>query len=443
MSRFRLAASTTFKSLGVRNYRLYFTGQIISVSGTWMQSVAQAWLVVRYLAPHGEQGIAVGITTALQFLPMLLLGAWGGVIVDRVDKQRLLFATQASAGILALVLGLLVSIGHGPTGSAHLWEVYLLALLLGFVNLFDNPARQSFVVEMVGKDDLANAVSLNSIVMNGARVIGPAISGLLIATVGLAICFEVNAASYVAVIVALALMRRADLRPSKPVPRAEGQLRAGLSYAWRTPKLREPLLLVFVVGLLAYNFNVILPLLARITFHGGAGTFSALTSLMAGGAVMGGLVVANRGKPTLHRLTAIGMGFGVMIAAVALSPTLTTAFVLIVPMGALSIAFIATANSTIQMRVDPAMRGRVMALYAIGFLGTAPIGAPLVGWIAQESSPRVSLLVGDSATVAASIVISMRHRNEHRRAEAELAASGGGVDVAVQEAERGTELGVA
>ena len=438
----RTLADTTFRSLRVRNYRLFFTGQIVSVSGTWMQSVAQAWLVVRYLAPRGQAGVDVGITTALQFLPMLLLGAWGGLVVDRVDKRALLLGTQASAGVLALALGLLVTIGHGPVGSAHLWEVWLLALLLGVVNLFDNPARQSFVVEMVGKTDLPNAVSLNSIVMNGARVIGPALSALLIATVGIAVCFEVNAASYVAVIVALASMRRSELHPSERVERAKGQLKEGLAYAWRTPRLREPLLLVFVVGLLVYNFNVILPLFARETFHGGAGTFSALTSLMAGGAVVGGLVVANRGKQSLHRLTTIGMLFGLLIAAVALAPTLPSAYGLIFPMGALSIAFIATANSTIQMRVDPSMRGRVMALYAIGFLGTAPIGAPLVGWISQVSSPRVALMTGACSAVLASAVIALRHRNEHRRAEAELARARA-KDVVVEESQPGTELGVA
>ncbi|MGD0255161.1 MAG: MFS transporter [Acidimicrobiales bacterium] len=442
MRRFRHVATTTFSSLRVRNYRLFVAGQIVSVSGTWMQSIAQAWLVVRYLAPRGQAGLDVGITTALQFLPMLVLGAWGGLVADRVDKQRLLFATQASAGILALVLGLLVSAGRGPAGAAHLWEVYLLALLLGVVNAFDNPARQSFVVEMVGKDDLANAVSLNSIVMNGARVVGPALSGLLIATVGLAVCFEANAASYLAVIVALALMRRADLLRTERLARAKGQLREGLAYAWRTPRLREPLLLVFVVGLLTYNFNVILPLFARLTFHGGAGTFSALTSLMAGGAVVGGLVVANRGSPNLHRLTLIGMVFGVLIATVALSPTLPVALAFIVPMGALSIAFIATANSTIQMRVDATMRGRVMALYAIGFLGTAPVGAPLVGWISQVSSPRVALLVGASSTVVASAVIRLRHRNEHRRSAAKAAVVADEAPTA-GEVQPGSELGLA
>jgi len=435
VTRLRRAAGTTFRSLRVRNYRLYFTGQLISVSGTWMQSIAQAWLVVRYLAPKGQAGVDVGFTMALQFLPMLLFGAWGGLVADRVDKRRLLFGTQAAAGVLGLALGLLVMLGPGPAGSAHLWEVYLLALLLGFVNMLDNPARQTFVIEMVGRDDLPNAVSLNTIVMNGARVIGPAIAGALIATVGLGVCFLTNAASYVAVIVALALMRRSELLPAERVVRAKGQLREGLRYAWHTPNLRDPLVLVFVVGLLAYNFTVILPLFARETFHGGAGTFATLTSLMAGGAVVGGLVVANRGRPNIHRLTAIGMVFGCLIAAVALSPTLVTACVLLVFMGALSIGFIATANATIQLRVAPSMRGRVMALYAMGFLGTAPIGAPLVGWISQTSSPRVALLVGAGATVVASAATRARHRNEHRRAEA--------MPEGVEEATPGTELGVA
>jgi MFS family permease len=433
--RLRRIADTTFRSLHIRNYRLYFIGQTISVSGTWMQSVALAWLVVHYLAPKSERGVDVGITLALQFLPMLLLGAWGGLVADRVDKRRLLVTTQVSAGVLALALGILVLTGPGPAGHATLWEVYILSLLLGVVNMFDNPARQTFVIEMVGTQDLPNAVSLNSIVMNGARVIGPALSGVLIATVGLGVCFVVNAGSYAAVIVALMLMRRAELHPAQRVERAKGQLREGVRYAWRTPNLRDPLLLVFVVGLLAYNFTVILPLFAQETFHGGAGTFALLTSLMAGGAVIGGLVVANRGKPNIHRLTGVGIAFGAMIGAVALSPNLVSASVLLVVMGAFSIAFIATANATIQLRVEPTMRGRVMALYAMGFLGTTPIGAPLVGWISQASSPRVALLVGAVATMAASSVTRLRHRPEHRRIEA--------MAPVVDKAEPGTELGVA
>ena len=435
MTRLRRVARHTFRSLRVRNYRLYFTGQIISVSGTWMQSVALAWLVARYLAPPAERGVDLGITLALQFLPMLLFGAWGGLVADRLDKRRLLFATQTAGAGVAVALGVLVLSGAGAAGHAHLWEVYLLSLLLGVVNMFDNPARQTFVIEMVDRDDLPNAVSLNSIVMNGARVIGPAVSGVLIATVGLGVCFVVNAASYVAVVVALARMRGSELHAAERVPRAKGQLREGFRYAWRTPALRGPLLLVFVVGLLAYNFTVILPLLAQVTFHAGAGAFATLTSLMAGGAVVGGLVVAARGRPDIHRLTGIGMAFGVLIAAVALSPTLVSAGATLVVMGALSIAFIATANATIQLRVQPTMRGRVMALYAMGFLGTTPLGAPLVGWICQAASPRVALLVGSVATVSASAATLALHRREHGRTRPAMPV--------VDEAAPGTELGVA
>jgi MFS family permease len=403
MTRFRRVAGTTFKSMRTRNYRLWFTGQIISVSGTWMQTVAQAWLVLR-LAPRADQGIDLGLTTALQFLPMLLLGAWGGLIADRFDKRHILFGTQATAGVLALTLAILTA-----TGTVRLWQVFGLALLLGFVNLVDNPTRQSFVVEMVGSKDLPNAVSLNSIVMNGARVIGPAIGGALIATVGLAVCFEVNAASYIAVIVALALMRRSELHERALTPKGKGQLREGLRYAWGTRDLRD-VLLVVVVGTLAYNFTVMLPLLAKLTFHGGAGVYSLLTSLMATGAVLGGLIVASRSRPSVARLGLVGMGFGFFILALALAPNLIVAAIVIVPMGGLSIAFIATANSTIQLKVDDAMRGRVMALYAIGFLGTAPLGAPLVGWISQEASPRVALAIGAASAIGSSAVLFAQRR---------------------------------
>jgi MFS family permease len=437
MTRIRGAVKGTFRSLHVRNYRIYFTAQLISVSGTWMQSVAQAFLVL-HLAPSGRAGLDLGLVTALQFLPMLLFGTWGGLLADRVDKRRLLYATQSVAGVLALTLGLLTAVG-----AVRLWQVFMLATFLGFVNLVDNPARQTFVLELVGRDDLTNAVSLNSVVMNSARVIGPAIGGLLIALVGLAVCFEVNAASYVAVIIGLSLMRRSDLHRTVPVARGRGQLREGLRYVWRTPGLRQPLLLVAVVGTLAYNFQVVLALFARFTFHGGAGVFSALTSLMGGGAVIGGLLIATRNRPNIHRLTAIGCVFGALILAVAAAPDLATALVLIFPMGAASIAFIATANATLQLRADPSMRGRVMALYAIAFLGTTPIGSPLVGWISQVSSPRVALAVGGTATIVASVITRHHHRRGHERADAEALAAGADGAPVVDDSDPGTELGVA
>ncbi len=420
--------STTFRSLRTRNYRLYFVAQIVSVSGTWMQSVAQAWLVLR-LAPRNQAGVDLGLVTALQFLPMLAFGTWGGLVADRADKRRLLYATQTAAGILALTLGLLTTL-H----AVRLWHVYLLAIMLGTVNMIDNPSRQTFVLELVGRDDLPNAITLNSVVMNSARVIGPAIAGALIAFVGLAVCFEANAASYLAVIGALWLMRTSELHPSDLVPRAKGQLRAGLRYAWGTPAIRDTLLLVAIVGTFAYNFQVVLALLAKFTFHRGAGTYSALTSLMGGGAVAGGLIAASRNRPTIQRLAVIGIVFGVLILAVALSPVLAVALVAIVPMGAASIWFISTANTTLQLRTQQSMRGRVMSLYAIGFLGSTPIGSPLIGWISKDASPRVALVVGAGATVLASAVTLIRHRRYHQGLTA---------PAVVDEAEPGTEMGKA
>ena len=385
----------------VRNYRLYFIGQLLSVSGTWMQSVAQVLLVLDKL--HGN-GFDVGVVTALQFLPILLLGSFGGLVADRVDKRRLLFFTQGAAGLVALALAILTL-----AGNIELWEVYVLATCLGLVNLFDNPARQTFVSEMVGKDLLPNAVSLNSVVMNSARVIGPAIGGILIVTVGIGVCFLVNAASYAAVIVALALMRTSELYRNPTTARAKGQVREGLRYAWSTPDLRDPLLAMAVVGIFAFNFTVTLPLFAKFTFGGGAGTYSAFLASMGFGAVIGGLIVAHRSRPSTALLSVIGVFFGIAILVVSVAPTKWFAIVALVFMGAGSIGFISTANATLQLRADPKLRGRVMALFAIAFLGSTPIGAPLVGAISDATSPRIALVVGGVATLAASIPLGVRY----------------------------------
>jgi MFS family permease len=398
----------TFRALSVRNFRLFFTGQVISMSGTWMQGVAQVILVLTYL--HGN-GVAVGLIWAFQFLPLLLFATWGGLLADRFDKRRLLFATQSTAGSLALVLGILTA-----SGEIRLWQVYLMAFLLGCVNAVDNPARQSFVSDMVGEDLLPNAVSLNSVVMNAARIIGPAIGGVFIVTVGISVCFFVNAASFAAVIVALALMRPAELRAHPRAPRGRGQVRAGLRYVWNAPDLRDSLLTMAVVGIFAYNFNVTIPLFAKETFHGGAGTFSLLMSAMGVGAVVGGLFVANRGRAGVGLLAGIGMVFGALIAVVALAPTLVIAVIEIVVMGAASIAFIAVANATVQLGAEPSMRGRVMALYATAFLGSTPIGSPLVGAVSDWTNPRVALLMGGVITVLASVPLALRARRDRRAA---------------------------
>jgi len=391
----REAGRRTFRAISVRNYRLYFTGQVISVSGTWMQTVSQAYLILFPL--HGT-GLDVAIATSLQFLPLLLLGPFGGLIADRLDKRKVLYATQGVAGILALVLGLLV-----VTHSVTLWQVYLLAAGLGFVNLFDNPARQTFVSEMVGMELLPNAVSLNSVLMNSARVIGPAIGGVLIITVGVATCFFLNALSFAAVIVALAMMRASELIRHPGVVRAKGQVREGLRYVWSTPDLRIPLVSMAVVGVFAFNFTVTLALLAKFTFHGGAGLLSWFLVAMGAGAVLGGLATAFRSRPSTRLLSVIGVAFGATILAVAVSPTQAWALALLVPMGAASISFVATNNATLQLRAEPTMRGRVMSLNAIAFLGSTPIGAPLLGYISDATNPRVALAIGGVATLLASV----------------------------------------
>jgi MFS family permease len=403
--RVREAGRRTFRALSVRNYRLYFTGQVISVSGTWMQTVAQAYLILFPL--HGT-GLDVAIATSLQFLPMLLLGPFGGLVADRLDKRKVLYCTQASAGILALIFGLLV-----VTHSIQIWQVFALATGLGVVNLFDNPARQTFVFEMVGNDLLPNAVSLNSVLMNSARVIGPAIGGILILTLGVATCFMVNALSYVAVIVALSMMRASELNRRPGVVRAKGQVREGFRYVWRTPDLRILLASMAIVGVFAFNFTVTLPLLAKFTFHGSGVLYSEFLAAMGAGAVLGGLFTAHRSRPSIRMLSFIAVVFGVAILAVALAPTETVALVLLVVMGAASISFVATNNASLQLRADPAMRGRVMSLNAIAFLGSTPIGAPLLGWISDVSNPRVALVLGGVATLLASIplfALAARHR---------------------------------
>ncbi len=409
-----VATRRTFRSLRVRNYRLYFIAQLISNSGTWMDRVAQAWLVLHLTG----SGFDLGIVTGLQFLPVLLFGPWGGLVADRMDKRRLLYVTQAGGGLIALALGILVE-----THAIRLWQVFLLAFCLGLMNLFDNPARQTFVFEMVGKEDLPNAVSLNSVVMNASRVVGPAVGGVVITLVGLGVCFLANAASFGAVLVGLALMRSSELHKIAPVVRAKGQLRDGFRYVWRTPSLRNTLIAMAVIGVFAYNFQVTLALLATVTFHGGAASYAVLTSCMGVGAIVGGLAVAHRGRPTPRLLQGVALTFGALLAAVALSPSLAVAAVVIVFMGAASIAFIATANAELQLEADPSMRGRVMALYSMAFLGSTPIGSPLIGAIAVWTNPRVSIAVGAAATLLAAGILRWRYRAGEARTATTVAGA--------------------
>jgi len=418
----RVAGATrrTFRSLRVRNYRLWFIGQTISLSGTWMQTTGQAWLVYRLTQSAWD----LGLTAAIQFLPILIFGAYGGVIADRLDKRHVLMATQVLFLIQALALWLVVA-----TGVVQLWMVWTLAATLGFINVFDNPARQSFAIEMVGGEDLANAVGLNSVIVNASRIVGPAIAGVLMifahSLSGMAWIFLANAATFAAVLVALAMMRPAELHRPKRVPAARGQVREGLRYAWGKWELRVPLLMMAVIGTLAFNFNVLLPLFSGEVFHRGtgstgAGGYGLLLTVMGVGALAGSLGVASRRRPRYRLLMLVTFAFGVLSMGIALAPTFTTALVLVVPMGAASVAFIALANTLIQLHSEGQMRGRVMALWAIVFLGSTPIGAPIAGVVAEHFGARVALGMGAVATLLAATygaTALRRIRAEERREE--------------------------
>jgi MFS family permease len=397
----------TFSALRIPNYRRYFTGQAISLIGTWMQTTAQVWLVLQLTGSATDLGFVV----ALQTLPVLLLGPYGGLVADRIDKRRLMVVLQSLMGVQALVLALLTL-----TGRVTYYDVCILALLLGLNNCFENPSRQAFVLEMVGPDELRNAVSLNSTLVNAARAVGPAVAGVLIATVGEGWCFLLNAASFAAVVGSLMTMDRTLLRPSRPTARARGQLREGFRYVARTPELGIPLVMMGLVGMLAYNFQVTLPVVAKQVFGGDARTFGLMTAAMGIGAVGGGLVSAARGKTGSRPLVITAFAFGVVILVAALAPTLPVEFAALGLVGFASVSFLAMANSTLQLGAAPQMRGRVMSLWSLAFLGSTPIGGPVVGWITSMEGARVGLAVGGVSCLVAAVfgVIAMRHVRERR-----------------------------
>ncbi|HEX2047383.1 MAG TPA: MFS transporter [Acidimicrobiales bacterium] len=417
----RQVGARTFRSLHIRNYRLFFFGQLVSVTGTWMQTVAQSWLVLSLTG----SGVDLGVTVALQFLPMLLFGMWGGVLADRSDKRRLLIGTQAAGGLLALVLWALVA-----TGTVELWMVYVMAFLLGMVTMVDMPTRQAFVIEMVGPDEVPNAIGLNSAMFNSGRIIGPAAAGVTIAALGLAPAFLANGLSYLAVIAALVAMRPEELFRREPAPRRRGEVRAGIRYVWEDATLRSTLFLVAVLGMFGFNFVVILPLLARFTFDGGAGLYSLFTSLTSLGSLMGALFAASRVRPTRRLLLGAGAAFGVLMLATAAAPTVAVASVLLVAVGVAVMLFLATANTTLQLNSDPAMRGRVMALYGLLFLGSTPVGGPLLGWISETWGPRVGLGLGGAVSLAAALAAIGGIRARRRSQEAALAGAGEAANVA-------------
>jgi MFS family permease len=403
------ATRLTFRSMSVRNYRLYFAGQLISTTGTWMQSIAQAWLVLQITG----SGVALGILAALQFTPVLLVGAWGGVVADRVDKRRLLVGTQAAAGVLALILGAVTVLG-----VVQLWMIFVLALGLGAVNALDNPARRAFVVEMVGTEHVSNAVSLSSAMFMAARVIGPAIAGLVIAGLGVSWCFFANGVSYSAAVLAFVAMRENEFFAVERVPKRKGQLREGLRYAWSTPALRLVLVLTAVIGTLAFNFQVVLPLLARETFSGGAETLGVLYAFMSIGSVIGALISAHEAQATRRFVLGAALVFGAALVVAAFAPTLGLELLVLVPVGAAGIAFTAMSNGVIQTECAPEMRGRVAALFTVAFLGSTPIGGPIIGWVSQQLGPRAGLWVGGVATLAVTAVAIAgirRHREVPRQ----------------------------
>jgi MFS family permease len=363
-----------------------------------MQTVALGWLVLRLT----KSGFAVGLVTALQFLPSLLIGVYGGIIADRFDKRKTLVGTQAGLAVCAAALAAVTM-----AGAANLWVIYGLTFLSGCFTAVDTPVRQSFVSEMVVPANLPNAVALNSAMFNVSRILGPGIGALLIKAIDVGPCFAANAVSFAAVIGGLLLMRPAELHLGKPVMRAKGQIRAGLQYAWQTPVLRSTILFMAVVGTLAFNWTVTLPLLAKFTFHGDAGTYGLMTTLMGVGALVGALASARR-TPSPTTLAGSGLLFGLSMTLAAMAPNRMSEYVLIVITGAFSMAFLACANTTLQLTASPEMRGRVMALYSLVFLGSTPVGGPLVGWISQHLTPRYGLAVGGVATLGAGLVTAIQ-----------------------------------
>ena len=402
-------SSTTFAALEIPNYRLYVSGQAVSLTGTWMQAAAQAWLVLKLT----DSATTLGLIVALQTLPVLLFGPYGGVIADRVNKRRVMIALQAVMGIQALVLGLLT-----VTNSVSVWEIGVLAFILGLNNAFENPARQSFMMELVGPQHLRNAVSLNSTMVNVARVVGPAVAGVMIAVVGTGWCFLINSVSFIFVISSLTRMDMSALNPAVPIERAKGQLREGLRYVRHEPRLLLPLVMVAIVGCFAYEFQVTIPYMASHGLHVGATGYGFMSAAMGVGAVVGGLAIATRGRIGSASLIGSALAFGVSITAAALAPSLPLALVAFMLVGAASVAFMSQSNATLQMRAAPEMRGRVMALWFVSFQGSTPIGGPIVGAVMSAYGARAGLGLGAVACFVVAFGGSLALRSLRARSTA-------------------------
>jgi MFS family permease len=401
----------TFRSLRVRNFRLFFTGQLISQVGNWLTMVAQTLLVLHLT----NDGLSLGLLTACQFGPLLLLGPWTGLVADRSDKRRLLLVVQSSAMVQSFVLAALAFMDRPP-----LLGLYAVALAGGFAVAFDNPTRRAFVVEMVPDEHVQNAVSLNTALMTGSRVVGPALAGLLINTVGFGWCFLLDGLSYIAVLAALWRMDTGELRPAPVTERARGQIREGLRYVRSVPELRIPLLVMSVVGTLAFNFQVVIPLLVTDTLHGDGTSFTLLFSVLSLGSLVGALVSARRRSVDLRAVTVACFGFGAALVLLAASPTLGVAFPLAVLVGFGGVAFLTTSTAIMQLRASPDMRGRVLALQATVFLGSTPVGGPLLGLLCDLTSPRAGVLVGGVATIGAAVWSASAARSSAPPAEEEV-----------------------
>jgi MFS family permease len=389
------ARPAMFAALAVPNFRRYVSGQALSLIGTWVETVAQALLVLQLT----HSGIILGLTTAARYAPVLLLSPYAGLLVDRHSKRRVLLATQAGLGLVSATLGVLVL-----TGDVRLWQVVVLAVLFGIFSAVDNPARQAFVQEMVGRDLVRDAVTLNTTTVNVARVIGPAIAAVLVGTVGIGWCFVVNAVSFGFVIVSLLSLNTRRLYPVPPVPRGRGQLRAGLRYAAGVPAIIRPLLMMALVGTFTFEFEVSLPLLAETTFHGTSSTYSWLIGAVGAGAVAGGLYAARSARTGVARLIKAAVGYAIAVGLVAVAPTLATAIAACVLVGVASVIFLTTGNATIQLASKPEYRGRVTALWSMALVGSTPIGSPVIGALSEVTSPRYALGLGAAACLAAAIV---------------------------------------
>ncbi len=394
MTRLGSAAGDTFRSLRIPNFRLFFLGQLTSQTGTWMQSIAIIWVVLQ----RTDDGFALGLVSAAQFLPVLVFGAWGGVIADRVDHHRFMLGTQVAFTVISAAFAGLIL-----TDRLNIVAIYALSLVFGFVTAMDNPVRRTLVVDLVGPDDVPNAVALNSSLMTGSRVVGPSVAGALIAGVGVEWCFIVNFVTYLVVLIALARMDTSKIRSSPKIAKSGGQLREGFRYVWHEPKLRLPILLLAVVGTLAFEFQVTLPLFAERTLGGNDTTFTWIYSVMSLGSMVGALSIARRRDVSTHLLAWAAIWLGVSMGLLALAPNFVLTLIAVIPVGVATIVMISGANAVVQLRTTPEMRGRVLALTAVVFLGSTPIGGPIAGWVSERFGASAGIWLGAVASLLAGI----------------------------------------